>query len=606
MDAKKLSFIILGATFLLYLVTLNPGVFWGDAGELASTANVLGVPHPTGYPLYMVVGKLAILKPGSAILNLNVLNAFIGAVTVLVLFNIIHILTKNNFASSVGALSFAFSNTFWSQSIIVEVYPLFLLLISSSVYFALKYDKTNNKKHLHYSALLLGLSFSHHLLTLVFIPGFLLCIWYKKVKWKHLRLALLFFLIGLTPYLYLPIRSAQNPALDFGGIDSTADLVKHVTGVNARILGHTDVTIGMGFERIWLLIKEILFSEFFLLHALIVIIALFAIPKQKNKHALISLLLVPLAFNILLGFHHLVSLVVDEIWIYYLPFFMIYAILFGIGVDRLFKITKGYKKVFYALIIIALIIPGVLSFNEFNSRTNFPDKYSRFVLESLPDHSILIASGDNPYYAMLYLQSVEGVRPEVTVIEPNLLFREEFRERFQAERSLLDMSAVNNIDTSYSNGEERDAVRGELLKALIDSNIDKYNFYLLLNHNFDLDYDLQFQGPYYQIEGTSDKFHAFEVKDEDLPHLDHISVEMITYHYTLYGNLLLEQTRTGPAVQIFRKVLLASPTSAEANYNLGAAFYFNKNLDQARYYFQQATILDPDDEQYRQTYEKIK
>ena len=79
-------------TFLVYLKTLAPTVSFIDSGELAAVACTLGVAHPTGYPLFTLLGwvfsELPIL--GEEIVRLNVMAAFFCAAGVLVFFHVVH------------------------------------------------------------------------------------------------------------------------------------------------------------------------------------------------------------------------------------------------------------------------------------------------------------------------------------------------------------------------------------------------------------------------------------------------------------------------------------------------------------------------------------
>ena len=72
---------VAAAVFTLYLVTLAPGVVGGDAGEHQFSAPLLGIPHATGYPLYLLLGKLwTLLMPfGSMAWRMNLLSAVYGA-----------------------------------------------------------------------------------------------------------------------------------------------------------------------------------------------------------------------------------------------------------------------------------------------------------------------------------------------------------------------------------------------------------------------------------------------------------------------------------------------------------------------------------------------
>ena len=83
-----LAFALAAAVFGVYLWTLCPTLYWGDCGELATVAVTLGIPHPTGYPLYCLLGKAwTLLLPfGSLVWRLNVLSALFGALAVACLY----------------------------------------------------------------------------------------------------------------------------------------------------------------------------------------------------------------------------------------------------------------------------------------------------------------------------------------------------------------------------------------------------------------------------------------------------------------------------------------------------------------------------------------
>src|SRR5262249_1583575 len=75
--------VVTAIAFVLYGVTVQPSVPPGDSGELISAASVLGVAHPPGYPLYMLIGHLVTLLPGgSAALRMNLLSGVFDAVVV--------------------------------------------------------------------------------------------------------------------------------------------------------------------------------------------------------------------------------------------------------------------------------------------------------------------------------------------------------------------------------------------------------------------------------------------------------------------------------------------------------------------------------------------
>ena len=111
--------------FLVYLRTLAPTVMWYDMGELTTTSYVLGIAHNTGYPLYILLGKLFTFLPvGDVAYRVNLMSAVFAALTVATVFLIVHELTKSRFAALVGALVLAFSSTFWANANWAESYSL--------------------------------------------------------------------------------------------------------------------------------------------------------------------------------------------------------------------------------------------------------------------------------------------------------------------------------------------------------------------------------------------------------------------------------------------------------------------------------------------------
>ncbi len=78
-------------TFAVYLRTLCPSVYVGDSGELIAAAYTLGIPHPPGYPIYCLVGKLFSYIPvGSIAYRLNIMSAFFASATCAMLYLIIY------------------------------------------------------------------------------------------------------------------------------------------------------------------------------------------------------------------------------------------------------------------------------------------------------------------------------------------------------------------------------------------------------------------------------------------------------------------------------------------------------------------------------------
>jgi hypothetical protein len=202
----------------LYLRTLAPTVGQHDTFEFQVLSYQLGIAHPTGYPLYIILGKLFTLLPvGNVAYRVNLSSGLFASLTVLVLYLAIHHLTSDRSAAALAALAFGFSYSFWSQAVEAEVYALNALFVSLVVYLLLRcFDATRNTSE-HRPALFVticlvyGLSLTHHRTMLLLAPGILLFVLLHR-PWTLLRPRSLTasFVAFLAPivalHLFIPVR----------------------------------------------------------------------------------------------------------------------------------------------------------------------------------------------------------------------------------------------------------------------------------------------------------------------------------------------------------------------------------------------------------------
>jgi|SRR3990172_1854209 len=247
----SLSRVILAALafflpFAVYLKTSSPTVTFIDSGELALVCYTLGIPHPTGYPLYALLGKLVTMLPfGSVIGRLNFLSAIFVAGAVLFLYLSLRKLLLESYKSRKGillvemsalflSLGFAFTPTLWSQATINEVYSLHIFFVSLLILLILKWDQTRSDKLFFFIIFLYGLSFTNHMTTVLFFPSLLFFLWSgwgRKLLARHrLSTGVLIFVLTFSLYLYLPIRSSTEPLLNWGHPTNWHNFKSHLTG----------------------------------------------------------------------------------------------------------------------------------------------------------------------------------------------------------------------------------------------------------------------------------------------------------------------------------------------------------------------------------------
>jgi len=200
--------LILGlGSFVLYLVTLAPTVLFADGGEFQFVPYILGIAHPTGYPLYLLLGWAwsHALPIGDVAYRMNLFSALWAASAVglsyLVALRFIWLGAAEidslivRLSAATAALTFAVGETFWSQAIIAEVYSFnaFFVALVLLLLFWLAECLVDGKARgwalpapggmsaLAFRSLVLatvfGLSLTHHSTMLLLLPGILAFLW---------------------------------------------------------------------------------------------------------------------------------------------------------------------------------------------------------------------------------------------------------------------------------------------------------------------------------------------------------------------------------------------------------------------------------------------
>ena len=236
---KLIAFLLALASFALYARTAAPSVatMFDDSLEFQVVLPTLGIAHPSGYPLYTLLGKLfTLLLPlrdpaGRA----NLLSALCAAAAVGVLYLTARRVAGNRAAALTAAALFAIVPAWWSQATIAEVYALHGLFVALFIYCLLRWETERGggirdqgsgatgqsvarDAWLATAALVCGLGMTHHRMIALLLPAALVFIfWTDPALIRQPRRWLLPILLGLAPlllYLYLPIRGRALTSLD--------------------------------------------------------------------------------------------------------------------------------------------------------------------------------------------------------------------------------------------------------------------------------------------------------------------------------------------------------------------------------------------------------
>ena len=437
------TFLLFFLPFIVYLFTSYPNLTFTDNGELTAVAYTLGIAHPSGYPLFTILGHLWLQLPLglSVIRQLNIFAAFLTAISISVIFNLTlelfrtyKIKTDSVYSYLIAifsTLSFAFMGLVWEQGLSAEVYSLHLLMISLTLFFTLKaYNTSSNsvnvstdfklsEKYYLISAFCLGLSFSNHLTSFLLIPTLLILYLNSsnKINIKSFLILIFIFSLGLSLYLYLPLRSMSNPEFDWGGVSRSFDkFLYHVQGKQYQIWLFT------GIEAMKENIPKMLEAIFEYWYIWFVFSVLGFMKLIRNKVVLYSFMAL-LISNIFYSLNYSIH----DISHYFLPSLLILFLILSLGFAYIYEYLK-IKKKSANLILSLLLLPVLLflfNYNKLNHSNDYlVSEYCNIVVDNIDANAIVIgAQWDYWNSAFWYQQRVEGKRKDIIFIEKELLRR---------------------------------------------------------------------------------------------------------------------------------------------------------------------------------------
>jgi 4-amino-4-deoxy-L-arabinose transferase-like glycosyltransferase len=150
-------------SFILYIRTLAPSLLYGDSAEFQTIAYTLGVGHPTGYPVYVLLAKLFTLIPvGEIAYRVNLFSAFCAALTIGLVYLILRKLGVQIIPSICGALALALTSLFWKYASMAEIYAPAAACLAFVFYAIFQWKETNHSRWMLVAGLIGGLSLGIH------------------------------------------------------------------------------------------------------------------------------------------------------------------------------------------------------------------------------------------------------------------------------------------------------------------------------------------------------------------------------------------------------------------------------------------------------------
>lgn len=442
--------------FVVYATTCAPDVWFTDAGELAAVAATQGVAHPTGYPLFSILASIwmKIPFPFSAVFQMNLFAAMATAVgsglfflAMRTFFSVgnskISDLSKSLVAAA-ASLTLAFSSTVWAQATSVEVYSLQFLIFNLLIFLLVKAATSERRSAELFlvSAFFFGLSFGNHMSTIfiLFAGVFIYILQLNSLnplaggKLKVFAVAAILFVFGLSVYFYLPLLSATNPAFDWGGVSRGFDKFwYHVTGKQYQVWMFQDVETGANFG---LFMKSVstqlglqnLFRGGGVAFSAIVwsILTLAGIVRAAMYSYKIPVFFCLIILSCLL---YSINYSIHDIENYYLAAVIGFTAFAAYG---LLWLAEALPKSVYAVFVLPLAAL-ILNYSDKDLSDDVSVReYMRNMVAPLDTNAVIFSSQwDFWVSAFWYYQSVEGYRPDVAVIDHEMLRRTWYPEQLE-------------------------------------------------------------------------------------------------------------------------------------------------------------------------------
>jgi hypothetical protein len=458
-----------GSALAFYVKTIAPTLLMADAAEFQFASYLLGIAHPTGYPLYLMLGWLwsHLFPLGDAAFRINLLSAVFAALATGLLYALILEVLRSTLrgvrtslvraTATIGTLTMAFSHTFWSQAVKAEVYALNSLFVVVILFLLVRWSRSDfrSRRTLYLAAFFYGLSLTHHRTMILFLPAFALFTWLVdrstltnlQSLWKLLVLVI----VPQILYLYVPLRAAATPYLRIElAPDRTLELYTNT------LRGFGDFVMGQMFraelgyqapiaERL-AMAAGFLLNQFGIAGLSVGLLGALRLGIGRWK----VLVLLGVSYLALVAFN--LFYFIGDIHVLFTPTYIIFTIWIALGVGWLLE-TAGYlakrwprarSAACYGIVALLALIPLSQVWNNYPRVDKSGDYEARqwaegVLSQSLPEGAILISNDRNEITPLIYLQFVEGIRPDVLTMFPLMLPGDEYSNVVRVIDGVIDL-----------------------------------------------------------------------------------------------------------------------------------------------------------------------
>ncbi|AFH48263.1 Putative membrane protein [Ignavibacterium album JCM 16511] len=466
------------SVILIYYLTVGRSIGEFDSGELALAQATLSIPHPTGYPLFSLIGFIfsKVPLPFPTLIKLNLLNSIWCTLTVVILIktskllldNLKSILNKKflelNFQFSIpeshkisvsifSGLMLAFSATFWLNSTKVEVYSLQIFLTSLIIFNSLEIYIYNGNKpsELNYKTILkdwllitvlIGLAFSNHLMTIYLLPATVVLYFFKnKINKQSIQafliLTAIIIFIASVFYLIMMFRAQTSPPWSYGDPSDLQRLYDHITAkeYTKYLLDNSDGLIQQSSKLLKMLSFNFSAANFsfgeFGLSLFLGIAGVILISALKKDIAIYLYLILVVSISTALVYH------IPDINEYFLVSFFVISLSSVLPLIMILQIIEHLiiiKRIFFLLLFSLLVLQLIVNYNYANRSEFFViEDFIKSSIGDLPPNSVLLTDNWGSIISpALYYQNVERLRNDVNIISPSGYIEFDWYRKFKA------------------------------------------------------------------------------------------------------------------------------------------------------------------------------
>ena len=443
----------------IYSATVGRTVGMADTFEFQVTAPQMGIAHPTGYPLYLMLGKLWTMLPfGRTIaMRLNIGTMVYAIIALLIIATLLHKLFNLKAASVLLTIPLAFLPTFWSQAIQAEVYSLHAIFVAAILLATLRLlrleNTTQQEQAVVWLALLLGFGMTNHVTTVLLVPAIGIALLHIRFwRWQPVTFVKM-VIAGIAPlvlYLYLPIRWQVVNGEPMGA----SRLFEWVTGT--RFAGALVWRAWLDDPTRWGIIGRIYLQEWGTIGLIIVALGFIALLIHNRAFALV-LLTAWAAFSF-----YALNYYVPDLNVFMLPAQIIMGVCWAalpatiqnavrrqttddrrqiafpssvVAADTLI-VAKAQPLASVVLILILLAPPitrAIATYQQVDaSQPNDLLAWAHATLsQPLAENAAILADSDK-FPTLYYLQQAEGIRPDldIMVLPDEAAYRNEINSRY--------------------------------------------------------------------------------------------------------------------------------------------------------------------------------